>query len=478
MSEWINHVKQYAKTHNMKYSEALKHPDCKKQYSEIHGGMFSICGSRTDAVRPEETLEERRRRRSIELLRDHERMMPTEDLRRRETRRRFHTFVVPQLEDPMIESHYEYEHMLEDEYNELINYLHELFLEFEESIEKKEQIATNDYARVLRERGIIDEEEEMRLINPVTHDNLLNIPEPNVSRQSSSSSIYHPDISRQSSSVNSEFINPTRERTNSSLSLNSYLNTFPVNIDSDDSDIDGRGLNKQYLYKGGIRYRAGLGKIKLERMNNYGGMFNRHRKISATQRYGTNDDSDEEQKERDREASRNEATRDLIEQPEEDRRAELREQTLKANYLNNIKRVNPLRYACILYVLKRIYNKPEISNSDMFDFLVLSPGITLGELSRTTLMNMPEVRQLVNVVLDNEERERQYQIRQKKDALDTLRMIDENTKKYEIMKQNGYLSDSSDSNKDSDRFIDSNEYNTPNSSSKYSSLDSISDFSS
>ena len=31
-NRWINHVKQYRKTHNMKYKEAMKHPDCKAQY--------------------------------------------------------------------------------------------------------------------------------------------------------------------------------------------------------------------------------------------------------------------------------------------------------------------------------------------------------------------------------------------------------------------------------------------------------------
>ena len=31
-NRWINHVKQYCKTHNMKYKEAMKHPDCKAQY--------------------------------------------------------------------------------------------------------------------------------------------------------------------------------------------------------------------------------------------------------------------------------------------------------------------------------------------------------------------------------------------------------------------------------------------------------------
>ena len=39
-NRWINHVKQYCKTHNMKYKEAMKHPDCKAQYKA--GSGFNI----------------------------------------------------------------------------------------------------------------------------------------------------------------------------------------------------------------------------------------------------------------------------------------------------------------------------------------------------------------------------------------------------------------------------------------------------
>jgi len=31
-SKWIEHVKSWAKSHNMKYNEALKSPECRKAY--------------------------------------------------------------------------------------------------------------------------------------------------------------------------------------------------------------------------------------------------------------------------------------------------------------------------------------------------------------------------------------------------------------------------------------------------------------
>lgn len=66
MSEWINHVKQYAKAHNLKYSDALKDPGCKKSYSQIHhnnkeGGMLPWCCSNTTTVRPQDTRDMQRR---------------------------------------------------------------------------------------------------------------------------------------------------------------------------------------------------------------------------------------------------------------------------------------------------------------------------------------------------------------------------------------------------------------------------------
>lgn len=35
VSKWIMHVKAFAKSHKMKYPDALKHPDCKKSYKKI-----------------------------------------------------------------------------------------------------------------------------------------------------------------------------------------------------------------------------------------------------------------------------------------------------------------------------------------------------------------------------------------------------------------------------------------------------------
>jgi hypothetical protein len=33
--KWILHVKEFAKSHKIKYPEALKHPDCKKSYKKM-----------------------------------------------------------------------------------------------------------------------------------------------------------------------------------------------------------------------------------------------------------------------------------------------------------------------------------------------------------------------------------------------------------------------------------------------------------
>ena len=33
-NKWIDHVKKYAKDHNMKYMEALKDPKCKAAYKK------------------------------------------------------------------------------------------------------------------------------------------------------------------------------------------------------------------------------------------------------------------------------------------------------------------------------------------------------------------------------------------------------------------------------------------------------------
>ena len=34
-SSWIDHVKMYAKEHNMKYSDALKDSKCKSSYKKV-----------------------------------------------------------------------------------------------------------------------------------------------------------------------------------------------------------------------------------------------------------------------------------------------------------------------------------------------------------------------------------------------------------------------------------------------------------
>ena len=36
-NNWINHVKNFAKKHSIKYNEALKHPDCKSSYKKGMG---------------------------------------------------------------------------------------------------------------------------------------------------------------------------------------------------------------------------------------------------------------------------------------------------------------------------------------------------------------------------------------------------------------------------------------------------------
>lgn len=42
---WIVHVKAYAKKHNLKYIDALKSGDCKKQYGAKNGGGDGPYGS-------------------------------------------------------------------------------------------------------------------------------------------------------------------------------------------------------------------------------------------------------------------------------------------------------------------------------------------------------------------------------------------------------------------------------------------------
>ena len=34
MSEWVNHVKQFAEKHKMKYNEAMKNKQCKDEYQK------------------------------------------------------------------------------------------------------------------------------------------------------------------------------------------------------------------------------------------------------------------------------------------------------------------------------------------------------------------------------------------------------------------------------------------------------------
>ena len=37
MSEWVNHVKQFAEKHKMKYNEAMKNKQCKDEYQKKKG---------------------------------------------------------------------------------------------------------------------------------------------------------------------------------------------------------------------------------------------------------------------------------------------------------------------------------------------------------------------------------------------------------------------------------------------------------
>lgn len=37
MSAWVQHVKSYCTSHNMKYKEAMSHPDCKASYQSSKG---------------------------------------------------------------------------------------------------------------------------------------------------------------------------------------------------------------------------------------------------------------------------------------------------------------------------------------------------------------------------------------------------------------------------------------------------------
>lgn len=37
-NKWIEHVKNYSKLHNKKYSESLKDPKCKEEYQKMKGG--------------------------------------------------------------------------------------------------------------------------------------------------------------------------------------------------------------------------------------------------------------------------------------------------------------------------------------------------------------------------------------------------------------------------------------------------------
>ena len=37
-NKWVEHVKNYSKLHNKKYSESLKDPKCKNEYQKMKGG--------------------------------------------------------------------------------------------------------------------------------------------------------------------------------------------------------------------------------------------------------------------------------------------------------------------------------------------------------------------------------------------------------------------------------------------------------
>ena len=37
---WINHIKAFAKQHNLTYWEAIKHPKCKETYKKVKGGSL------------------------------------------------------------------------------------------------------------------------------------------------------------------------------------------------------------------------------------------------------------------------------------------------------------------------------------------------------------------------------------------------------------------------------------------------------